>query len=176
MLEVWKSVVGYEGLYQVSNKGRVKSLPRAVNAPQAGGIRMSPGKILKPGNAHGRWLVSLSKQGQVKSCWVAHLVAEAFLGPNTNGSHVLHKNDVATDDRVENLRYGTHQENMADGKVNKKFQRGSKRYNAKLTEQQVIQIKLRLPHEKVSKIAKAFGVSHAVVSMIKSGNNWGWLN
>lgn len=174
MLEVWKPVAGYEGLYLVSNRGRVKSLPRVVNAPQSGGARMSPGKILKPGDVGGRWIVSLSKQGKVTTHLIAHLVATAFLGSD-NGRLVLHKNDVATDDRVENLKYGTHQDNMTDGKENKKFQRGSKRYNSKLTEAQVIQIKLRLPHEKVCKIAKDFGVLHAVISMIKSGNNWGWL-
>ena len=174
MLEIWKSVVGYEGLYLVSNCGRVKSLARIVTHPKKG-TRKSPGKLLKPGLATGgRWTVGLCKEGKAKNQLVAHLVAAAFLGPS-NGLHVLHDNDVTTDDRVENLRYGTHAENMQDKVKNGLSNRGAKHHKAKLTEDQARAIKLRSQTEDTRMLAKEFDVTSNTIQAIKHGYNWGWL-
>ena len=173
MLEVWKPVVGYEGFYLVSNQGRVKSLSRLVSHWR-GGTRPF-GRILKPGKlSNGRWGVRLSRNGVIKGYLVAHLVAAAFLGPS-NGLHVLHRNDVTTDDRVENLRYGTHAQNMQDKVLNGLSNRGAKHHKAKLTEDQARAIKTRSQTEDTRMLAKEFGVSSNTIQAIKHGYNWGWL-
>ena len=165
MLEVWKQVVGYEGLYQVSSLGRVKSYPRPATS----------GGVLKFGVVTGnRHAVVLSKGNVRNMQLVAHLVAAAFLGPS-NGLQVLHKNDVTTDDRLENLRYGTHAENMQDKVLNGRSLRGAKHHKAKLTEDQARSIKLRSQEEKTKVLAQEFAVSCQTIQAIKHGNNWGWL-
>jgi hypothetical protein len=177
MLELWKPVVGYEGLYEVSDQGNVKSLPREVPVVRTGVdyLRVSPGRLLKRGKASGnRWNVVLCRQGTTKTCLVAHLVAAAFLGP-ANGLQVLHKNDVTTDDRVENLRYGTHAENMGDKVLNGLSNRGAKHHKAKLTEDQARAIKTRSQTEDTRTLAKEFGVSPNTIQAIKHGYNWSWL-
>ena len=167
MLEIWKPVTGYEGLYLVSNQGAVKSLPRKTTA----------GKLLKRGLfSGGRWGVVLCKNNIRKPRLVAHLVAEAFLGPS-NGLHVLHKNDVTTDDRVENLYYGTHAQNMQDKVKNGLSHRGSTHHKAKLTEAQVLVIKQRLKAgENHHALAAEYGVTPNTMQAIKHGTNWGWLD
>ena len=102
--EYWKPVVGYEGLYEVSNWGRVKSL------------KFGKERILKQSIRHGYYIVCLSKNGIVKSYYVHRLVAEVFLPNPNNYKEVNHKdenktNNVVTNlewcDRLYNVRYGT---------------------------------------------------------------------
>lgn len=108
--EVFKDIPNYEGLYQVSNKGNVKSI-------------ISNNKILKPKiTSKGYLSVKLYKGGQKKDFLAHRLVAEAFI-PNPQSLYTVnHKNEIKTDNRVENLewmsiydnnRYGTHDERMA---------------------------------------------------------------
>ena len=103
--EVWKPILGYEGAYEVSNLGRVRSLP--------GGLRQ--GKVLKPQPAGRGYLsVTLSLQGIVTRFYVHHLVATTFLGPRPEGMDVCHGSPDFTDNRAENLRYDTRHGNMRD--------------------------------------------------------------
>lgn len=108
--EKWKDVPGYEGLYQVSNLGRVKSFHRGV-------------RILKPVmNSYGYYMVFLYKDGKRKEVLVSRLVAEAFIPNPDNLPLVNHKSEVKTDNSVENLEwcdacynmnYGTRNERMS---------------------------------------------------------------
>lgn len=111
MNEKWLPVVGYAGLYEVSNLGRVRSLPR-IDA-QGGHRRM---RIHKPSrmDAWGHLGVKLRKDGVVASRYVHHLVLDAFVGPPPDGMIACHWNDVPDDNRVENLRWGTPGDNRAD--------------------------------------------------------------
>ena len=96
--EIWKDVVGYEGLYQVSNLGRVKSL---------GNEKQRIEKILKPHKLRtGYLLIHLYKNGTPGYRLVHRLVATAFI-PNDNifAATVNHKNEVKTDNRAENLEW-----------------------------------------------------------------------
>lgn len=104
--ETWLSVVGYEGLYEVSDKGRVRSLPRPA----------TQGKLLKsrPHKRTGHLRVYLSRNGTEVDRKVHHLVLEAFVGPKPDGMIGCHRNDIADDNRLENLKWDTHSGNNFD--------------------------------------------------------------
>jgi hypothetical protein len=103
--EVWRDVVGYEGLYRVSSLGRVMSLPRTTT--RGGLLKQNVG-------TNGRLEVNLTRNGQQKVHRVHSLVAEAFLGPRPTGMEVRHLDGNATNNSAGNLAYGTHAENMDD--------------------------------------------------------------
>lgn len=95
-MEHWKDILGYEGLYQVSDLGRVKSL----NYLHTGKERVLAGK-----NIRGYLVVGLSKNGKVKQCKVHRLVAEAFI-PNPDGLPcVNHRDECRTSNMVSNLEW-----------------------------------------------------------------------
>ena len=110
--EIWKDIEGYEGLYQVSNMGRVKSLNYR---------RTGKEEILKGVDyGEGYLYVSLWKDGKVKQCRINRLVAQAFIENPQNLPEVNHKNEDKTDNRVENLEYCSSSYNVNYGTRNKK--------------------------------------------------------
>lgn len=121
MQEVWKPVVGYEGLYEVSDLGRVRSLPRKWVCGN-GGVKYHDGKILKPhNNKCGYLIVSLYKNGE-KKIKIHKLVAEAFLNHKSDISNRLvidHINNDKKDNRLSNLQIITNRENCSKDKKNK---------------------------------------------------------
>ena len=109
--EIWKDIEGYEGLYQVSNMGRVRSVERTVRNGK--GYRIIPEKILKPyDNGHGYLQVKLHKDGNKKQPLVHVLVATAFLGNADNLPEVNHKDENKYNNCIENLEYCSRQYNM----------------------------------------------------------------
>lgn len=111
MTEQWLPIAGYEGAYEVSDAGRVRSLDR-VNSR---GWRLT-GKVLSPArsNRHGHLHVLLCTPGVQDSRFVHTLVLEAFVGPRPPGMHACHANDEPSDNRVENLRWDTPRANRLD--------------------------------------------------------------
>ena len=122
LIEEWRDVVGFEGLYQVSNLGRVKGLDRLVDT-NINNVdkRISKGKLLKPQfNNKGYKRVNLCKNGTFKSVFVHRLVAEAFI-PNPNNYPVVnHKDENKQNNCVENLEWCTQKYNMNWNGVMKK--------------------------------------------------------
>ena len=106
MKEIWKDIKGYEGLYQVSNLGRVKSLERYDSYN-----KKVDEKILKTKENLGYIYVNLHKNGIQKGYKVHRLVAEAFIPNPDNKPCIDHINTIVTDNRVENLRWCTYSEN-----------------------------------------------------------------
>ena len=103
MNEIWKDIVGYEGLYQISNLGRVKSLNYN---------RTGKENILSPGlNNSGYYHVALCKNGKSKFSLIHRLVALSFIPNLDNKECVDHINGNRLDNRVENLRWCTNKEN-----------------------------------------------------------------
>ena len=115
MEELWKDIPGYEGRYQVSNLGRVKSLPRVVECKNHR-RRREPGQILKPACApDGHLMVNLGFSKEHRAKKVHQLVALAFLeNPSGGRVEVCHNDGDPKNNRVENLRYDTHSENIKD--------------------------------------------------------------
>lgn len=112
--EQWKPVVGYEGMYEVSNQGRVRSTSRVIvrsnGAKQTISTRIRKHFQTKSGHLS----TSLSREGVVVSREIHRLVQEAFVGPCPPGLEVRHLNGNPADNRAENLKYGTRQENVQD--------------------------------------------------------------
>ena len=108
MKEIWKDIIGYEGLYQVNNYGKVKSLPKEWKTAN-GGSQGHNGKILSPYILNGYNSVVLSKNGNSKTFLVHQLVAQSFLNhiPCRHKLVIDHINDNKLDNRVENLQIVT---------------------------------------------------------------------
>ena len=111
--EKWLPVVGYEGHYEVSDHGRVKSLARKL--PVAGsGWRNYRERILRPSFAGHPHVVMVTPTGEQRTETIHRMLMAAFVGPCPEGMEVRHLNDVKDDNRLENLAYGTASENMLD--------------------------------------------------------------
>jgi hypothetical protein len=108
--ETWRPVPGYEGLYEVSDLGRVRSLRRMTRRGWRGG------KILKPTprDRYGHTVVGLSANGIKTVRQVHQIVAEAFIGPPPGGMEACHGDGNGGNNALANLRYGTRRENILD--------------------------------------------------------------
>ena len=112
--EAWKAIPGYEGLYEVSDLGRVRSLDRMIKLHHGGEYRRK-GRIRKlVANNDGYLNVALSKEGEQRLYKVHRLVLEAFVGQPKEEQEACHNNGDRSDNRLSNLRWGTKKENMAD--------------------------------------------------------------
>jgi HNH endonuclease/NUMOD4 motif len=114
--ERWLPVVDWEGLYEVSDLGRVRSLPRRGNSTPQSRKRTYGGQILKPVpiNESGHLSVTLCRNRTSKQFLVHRLVLAAFTGPCPEGQEVRHLDGDPSDNTLEHLAYGTRQENMLD--------------------------------------------------------------
>lgn len=117
MKENWKPVVGYEELYEVSDQGRVRSLDREVRVEYQHGpvVKKLKGREIKPSaNKSGHLQVCLCREGQRVMRQVHRLVLEAFRGSCPPGHECCHWDDDPTNNRLDNLRWGTKSENELD--------------------------------------------------------------
>ena len=119
MKETWKDIPGYEGLYQVSDMGRVRSLDRIIVDASKNRTRKLNGKILKPcKDAKGYLIVDLSKGGRKKTIKVHKLVAIAFLNHKRCGMEevVDHIDNNQQNNRLDNLQLTTQRRNTSKDK------------------------------------------------------------
>ena len=105
-MEEWKDVVGYEGLYEVSNLGRIRSIDRKVRYKDS--YRTVKGVYIKQiSEIYGHLIVKLCKEGKKKQYYVHRLVAQAFIPNPNNLPCINHKNEIPYDNRVDNLEWCT---------------------------------------------------------------------
>lgn len=113
--EIWRDVVGYEGFYQVSNLGRVRSLPRIVRMSDGRKYRVSE-KIMKGRTNEIYYRVTLSKSGKEHDLLIHRLVLEAFVGSCPPNMQACHNDGDHKNNRLENLRWDTSENSHADKK------------------------------------------------------------
>ena len=139
MEEIWVDIKGYEGIYQVSNLGRVRSLDREVIYPD-GHKQICKGKILNQGNNGEYKVVVLSKNSETKTFLVHRLVAEAFI-PNKDNKpfvdHIVPLKNKGTNS-ANNLKWVTYEENNNNPLTRKNMSYGCK--GRKLTNEQIDKI------------------------------------
>lgn len=108
--EIWKDIKGYEGMYQVSNMGRIKGLRRVIN--RINSPMELPEKLLTPIlDKHGYFIIHLSKENKKKKFYIHRLLGEYFIGNPTNQECINHKNGIKTDNSLDNLEWCTIAEN-----------------------------------------------------------------
>lgn len=170
----WLDIPGWEGLYQASSDGQIKSLERVV-LYQKRAPRTFPSKILaQTVNPGGYKMVSLSRNGVRSVCYVHRLVALAFYGYPLDGQEVCHNNGDRLDNRFSNLRWDTRSGNFSDKLIHGTSNRGQNHGNAKLTEEQALAV-LRST-ETHAEIARRYDISTSSVYLIKRGTNWKHLS
>lgn len=171
--ENWRPIVGYEGLYEVSDRGRVRSLDRVATdgSRRRGHLR----KLIPIGADRQKYLsVALSRASKVKCVRVHTLVLETFVGPRPLGQQARHRNGKSIDNRRSNLVWGTSTQNTADKARHGTQLRGERVPTAKLRKVDVLNIRRRYCQGGVAQrtLAYEFGISQRQVSRIARGIQW----
>jgi len=177
-MEVWKSIPGYQGLYEVSDHGQVRSYAYTGRKPKSGIVkRRDVPIILRPTRSKkvdGYVQVDLQYEGERKIGRMHRLVAEAFIGdPPFEGALVMHTDDDKANNHYSNLAWGTQGDNM-DDKVSKDRQlKGTQMYSARLTDADIPRIR---GYDAVgwsrSDIGRLFDVSPGTISDVVRGRTW----
>lgn len=176
--EEWRAVREYEGLYEVSNMGRIKSVSGRIHSF----------RIMKQGqNKWGYPQVGLNINGKQNRPSVHRLVAQAFLAETEfEGAVVNHKNGIKTDNRAENLEWCTHQENTRHafdvlgltGVNSGNFQKGEEHKSAKLSRKQAIEIYQakptsgHAPKGLLDSLCQQYGVTRSCIHGIWQKRAW----
>ena len=173
-VEEWRPIPAYEGLYEASSLGRIRSLTRVVEQRSKWGgtlLCRKPGRILRPVKGSDGYLgVSLSKDGRILRRHVHALVCSAFHGPRPEGHHAAHNDGAILNCHATNVRWATPTENADDKVKHGTLLVGQDCGNAKLSEDQVLKIKE--DRRSVRSIARQYGISPSQVSNIRRGLQW----
>ncbi|MCP3684793.1 MAG: hypothetical protein GY861_19160 [bacterium] len=174
--EVWKDIAGYEGLYQVSNKGRVK---RTSTRRWSGQVWYDcEERIRKPViTKRGYYAVMLYKDNKHKGKNIHTLLLETFVSKRPLGMQCRHLDGNPLNNNLDNLAWGTVKENMADAICHGTTTWGEKNRHAKLKVEEVLLIRKILKANIVYNmiIAKMFKISKSTVSSIKHKTSWCYL-
>lgn len=174
MTEEWRPVVGFEGLYEVSDLGRVRSVDRLVAMIGRWGpeTRRYRGRLRRfaQGGTNDYLMVTLSKGGVKSTLTIHSLVLAAFVGPCPEGQEGRHLNCQPHDNRLANLCYGTRAVNREDSRREGTLAVGERIAQHKLTVAEVLEI--RVAKGRHEDIAAVYGVSRAQISRIKRLENW----
>jgi hypothetical protein len=174
MAEEWRDIRGYEGVYQVSDAGRVRRIrERYDSIKDVVGID----RVLKPKVAgRGYSAVCFTWNGKRAYHYIHRLVAEAFIDNPQQLREVNHRNADKTDNRAANLEWMTSSDNHNHAADMGLAYRGHLNGSAKLTKEQVL-LSRQLNRQGVSRrsLAERFGVSYGSMSDAIAGRQWAWL-
>ena len=164
--EKWEPIL--DGYYAVSNLGRLMRL-------KGGSARAVPGKIISLNfvDTSGYRVYRVSCGGSRRTMLIHRLVAKAFFGPCLKNHEVNHKNGIKTDNRVENLEYVTHTQNLVHAFRLGLHPQAEQSHHAKLDRIKITEIiKLRKKGFSYQKIADRFDVNQATIQKVCVGENW----
>lgn len=173
MEEIWKSIEGYEGIYQISNLGNVKSLYRLVKHKT--GTRVINEKILKQGNSGGYLNVELANDGINTMCLVHRLVAKGFIPNPENKPCINHIDGNTFNNNINNLEWCTYSENnLHADNMGLRNIKGERHYKAILTDKEVLEIRSKYIPYKYShaKLGKEYGVTASNIQYIITRKLW----
>lgn len=168
-IEEWKPIAGYEGLYEVSNMGKVRSYQNFGN-----GLRKEP-KVIKPSvNSYGYLCITLCKNRTHKNKSIHRIVAETFIKTDDMGLQIDHVNGIKTDNRVSNLEWVTPKENTLRSVMLGLKPRGEKHGNSKLKQKEVETIRelYKAGKHTQRQLGAIFGVCHSVIGDIVRNETW----
>jgi hypothetical protein len=169
MEEAWAQIKGFEGVYEVSTLGRIRSLDRPQRV-RGNGISLQKGAILKQWKQGSYMYCDLRMPSIKKKARIHVVVLETFVCARPDGMVACHNNGDSTDNRLCNLRWDTPEKNAKDKILHGTHKYGELCPKAKLTEDQAIAI---LESTKTyAETAKEFGVCKSTVTHIKTGRNW----
>jgi hypothetical protein len=172
--EEWRDIPGFEGSYQVSDLGRVRSVDRVIEQTNRWGTtsrRRFAGQVLTAAiNQHrgGYAYVNLHDGRGQHMCRVCGLVLSTFGGPRPPGNVARHRNGRPADDRAENLEWGTHKENAADMLAHGTRKFGEATSQARLTNEQMRQARVA-PREELGSLSVLWGVTRGHLNSIRAG-------
>lgn len=169
MTETWLPCPDYEGRYEVSNLGRVRSLARVEMS--AAGRRIVRERILKPmWHTDGYRQISLRKAGKMRTVRVHRLICRAFHGEPSAGKEVAHLDGNGDNNCAVNLAWVTHAENIAHKTIHGTTTCGEGHPNSKLTAEAVTSI--WQSNEDRKALAAMHNVTICTISDIKIGRRW----
>ena len=169
MSESWRPVPGFPG-YEISDQGRVRSYRARERGRGAAGwyIAAEPQRILRPGGGRYPSVNLMDAQGRRQNVKIHNLVMQVFVGPCPPGMEVCHNNGDPTDNRLANLRYDTHEANMADASRHNAWAERSGLDAARVAEIR----RRRAAGESGRALAAEYGLSETTVYLLCSGRTW----
>jgi len=174
--EIWQQVFGYEGLYDVSDQGRIRTYYNSGGKGKRQ-VKRTPQAVLafspdRDGYLEGHLIKNEQSVNKVK-VRLHRLVLKTFIGTCPRGLEACHLNGKRNDNRLVNLAWVTHKENCSHKILHGTQQRGSTHPNAILTEKQVIRIKKMITAGVVmTDIAEAYEVTPGCIYDIKREKSW----
>lgn len=169
-MEIWIDAFGWEGFYEVSNIGRVRSRKRTGETQY--GTRCYGGGFVKPisHKTTGYLVVNLTAIGKRKQVLLHRLVLLSFIGPPGSGNEACHNNGNRHDPKLDNLRWDSRKNNNKDKIAHGTLPIGEKNGFSKLTLQQAQEIKKT--KTSIHELAKRFGVSASCCKKVRAGETW----
>jgi hypothetical protein len=167
--EIWKPIINYEGLYEISNYGRVKSFIKHNGINE---------RILMPQKYRTGYLyVVLCKNKSHKNYLIHKLVLETFIGPCLVGKESCHNDGNRSNNLFDNLRYDSHKRNCKDktrhGTIQNQNGLKNPNVNPKLNDDIVVEIRMMYKNGiKIKDIANKFKISHSCISHIVHNRSW----
>lgn len=185
MSEEWRDVIGCEGLYEVSNFGRVRGVTRFVpicaHTWQEGCERIVRGKIRKPSiDKRGYFRFVLRHvDGKLKLRIAHRMVLESFVGPCPANMEGCHNDSDSQNNNLSNLRWDTRKGNAFDRIANNTHPKGELNFGGgrKLTDLSVCEIKTALAKgETGAYLSRKYGVTPTMIARINTGKAWSHIN
>lgn len=173
-MEIWRGIPEYLGLYEVSNFGQVRSVARIVN--NNGGVRVIRARVLVSRiNKHRNnyRYVTLCDSGNKKNRYVHELVLTCFIGPRNVGMQGCHNDGDTSNNKLSNLRWDTAKGNAKDKDLHGTHLKGERSGTAKLSTQQILEIRNKALTTFHHVIAAEYNISRQQVDRIVNRKRWG---